>query len=413
MSRSRGLMSAGLLLLLPLTATAQGGHGGGLPVSESFEFPKGQRRVVIPFTDSGEHVIIPISVNGSEPLEMVFDTGMPSPGVLLYEGTAADRITLQFSPMKIRVGGAGSAEAKEARLATDVRLGAGALTIRGSVAIVMPPTPQMSSLHDGIIGATLFRNLIVTIDRDRHELVLEKPEGHVPPRNASVVPLDTKSHHAYVKAGLVGADGKVTPLDLVLDLGATHAVSLNRHSNAAIVVPPGAISTRVGRGMGGVMTGQVGRIAGFELGGHRMKGVIATFPDSAFENPRGLDSRDGNLGGGILGRFNVTLDYPHDRLLLVPNSRMAEPFEWEMTGARFDLDDAGRLVASEVLAGSPAEAAGIAVGDTLVAVEGQPADARQLQRQRSRFREPGRMITMTVRGPGGERTVKLTLRRLV
>lgn len=398
----------------PSSALAQSRHGGGMSISETFTFPKGQRRVAIPFINAGEHIVIPVSVNGAKPLEMVFDTGMPSPGVLLYQGTAADSIRLEYSPMPIRVGGAGSADAKEARLAMNVTLATGGLTVGSSIAIVMPPTPQMSLLHDGIIGATFFRNLIVTIDQDRHELVLEQPEGFVPPKGAVEVPIDAKGGHAYVNAGLVTAEGKVTPLTLVLDMGATHSVSLNRRENPAIGMPAGGFETRIGRGMGGVMTGHVARIPGIELGGVRLANVVATFPDSAFENPRGLDSKDGNLGSGILGRFNVTLDFRSQRMFLVKNARFGEPFEWDMSGVRFDVDDAGVLSATEIQPGSPAAIAGLIVGDVLLAVDGEPADARRLQRDRARFREAGRTLTLRIRrGKDEPREVKLVLRRLV
>ena len=397
------------------SATAAQGHagGGGLPVSETFTFPAGERRIAIPFTNSGGHVVIPMVVNGGPTLHMVLDTGMPSPGVLLYEGTLADSIAFEWSPMRIKVGGAGSERAAEARLATGVELEVGGLRIGGSVAIVMPPTPEMSQLHDGIVGATFFQNLVVTIDQDRHELVLEQREGFTPLPGATEVPLDLSGRIAYVPVGLVGPEGKVTPLRLVLDIGAMHAVSLNRHANPAIVVPLRSLATRIGRGMGGAMTGRVGRVAGIELGGHRLNSVVATFPDSAFENPRGLDSREGNLGIGALSRFTVTFDYAKQRMFVRPNARFQEPFEWDMSGVIYDPGTDGRPVIASVVPGSPAALAGIEAGDVLIAVDGQSADPRALMRDRDRFREAGRELVLRVRRAGVERDIKLKLKRMV
>ena len=75
------------------------------------------------------------------------------------------------------------------------------------------------------------------------------------------------------------------------------------------------------------MRGHVGRVPAFELEGHRLHGVVATFPDPRHENPRGADSRNGNLGMGLLSRFNFTLDYAAKTLYLEPNKRFADPFE--------------------------------------------------------------------------------------
>ena len=230
----RGLVLA--WCLSAAAAHAQGGHSLGS--SEQLRFPSGQDTVSLPFENAGHHVIIPVSVNGSAPLMMVFDTGMPTAGVLLYAGAKADALRLAFGPVSVRVGGAGGVGgAAEAKLASGVTLRLGSLEIAGSVAIVMPPTPSMSRLHDGIIGASLFRNLVVNIDHDRGVMTLTRPVAFVRPQRAAVVPLELTAHSAYVRAGLVDSAGAETSLQLVLDLGAMHAVSLNARTNPAIRVP--------------------------------------------------------------------------------------------------------------------------------------------------------------------------------
>ncbi len=400
-----------LAVLAAVPGLTQGQHG--LPMNEQVRFPEGRDSVSVPFENWGEHLIIPVSVNGRPPLHMVFDTGMPIPGVLLYEGALVDSMKLAFGPMQVDVGGAGGGGPVKARLATGVSLGVGALSVAGSIAIVMPPTPQMSGLHDGIIGASLFNDLIVSVDHDRGVITLTRREAFTPPRGAAEVPLEVVGRHAYVNAGVVGADGKTTSVRLILDVGATHAVSLNRRANAGIRLPAGAFASRIGRGMSGAMTGQVGRIAGFELGGQRLTGVVGTFPDSAFESPRGLDSGDGNLGGGILGRFNVTLDYGGKRMYLMPNRRYANPFEWDMTGVTFEIGASGSIDVIAVMPGSPAAAAGVKPGESLVAVDGVKAVPRDLLRSRERFRQEGRELVLTLRKDGLDRQVKLKLRRLI
>ena len=402
------LSTLAALLLVP--APTRGQHG--LPMTEKVEFPTGRDTVSVPFENWGEHLIIPVSVNGDPPLQMVFDTGMPIPGVLLYEGAIVDSMGLAFGPMRVNVGGAGAGGSLQARLATGVSLGVGALSVAGSIAIVMPHTP-LSELHDGIIGASLFNDLVVTVDHDRGVLSLTRREAFTPPKGATEVPLEVVGRHAYVKAGVVGADGKVTSVRLILDVGATHSVSLNRRANPGVRLPAGAFPTRIGRGMSGVITGSVGRVAGFELGGHRLAGVVATFPDSAFESPRGLDSGDGNLGGGILGRFNITLDYGGKRMYLVPNRRYANPFDWDMTGVSFEIGERGDIEVKAVIPGSPAATAGVKTGEALVAVDGVKAVPRDLLRQRDRFRRDGREVVLTLRSDGRDRQVKLKLRRLV
>jgi hypothetical protein len=388
-------------------------HRQGLQLNEELRFPEGRETVSVPFENHGEHIMIRVSVNGGAPLLMVFDTGMPTPGVLLYEGALVDKLNLTYSPAQIQVGGAGSGGSRSARLATGVTLRVGGLEVGGSVAIVMPSTPQMSGLHDGIIGASLFQNLVVSLDHDRGVMTLSRRGVFTPPKAAAEVPLEVQGRHAYVPLQLVGPDGKATPIKAILDLGATHAISLNRRSNPAIVAPPGARVSRIGRGMSGVITGLVGRVPALELGGHRLASVVATFPDSAFEDPRGLDSMNGNLGGGVLGRFNISLDVGGSRMFLTPNRRYSNPFEWDMSGLQTELTDEGEIRVAAILPDSPAAEAGIAPGETVVAVDGARAEPRTLLRTRERFREVGRELALTLRRDGRERVVKLRLRRLV
>ena len=410
-SLALALSAAALAALAGLPGLTQGQHG--LPNTEKARFPEGRDTSSVPFENWGEHLVIPVSVNGKPPMQMVFDTGMPIPGVLLYDGALVDSLKLAYAPMKVNVGGAGSGGQVEARLATGVSLGVGALSVGGSIAIVMPPTLQMAKLHDGIIGASLFSDIVLSVDHDRGVMTLTRREAFTPPKGAAEVPLEVVGRHAYVKAGVVGADGKVVPVNLIVDVGAMHPVSLNRKSNSGVTLPAGAFSTRIGRGMSGAMTGQVGRIAGFELGGYRLPNVIATFPDPEFETPRGLDSKDGNLGSGILGRFNVTFDYVGKRMFLVPNKRFPKPFDWDMTGLSFDVNDGGEIQVMAVLPGSAGAAAGVKLGESRVAVDGVKADPRDLVRSRDRFREDGRELVLTLRKDGRERQVKLKLRRLV
>src|SRR6185295_3891306 len=105
------LTLSAIALTLPSDAPpARAQRHGGLQISETVRFPAGNDAVSLPFQNWGEHIIIPVSVNGHPPLEMVFDTGMPTHGVLLYEGALVDSLGLAYGPMRIQVGGAGGGQ---------------------------------------------------------------------------------------------------------------------------------------------------------------------------------------------------------------------------------------------------------------------------------------------------------------
>jgi len=66
-----------------------------------------------------------------------------------------------------------------------------------------------------------------------------------------------------------------------------------------------------------------------------------------------------------------------------------------------------------VVPGSPAMEAGLTVGDTLMTIDGQPANGPAVREMRKRFRRDGERIVLTVRRGGVTRTITLVTRQLV
>jgi hypothetical protein len=217
----------------------------------------------------------------------------------------------------------------------------------------------------------------------------------------------------YVEISAKMVNGSNVSITVPVDLGASHPISLNSDSHAGIEAPKGAIETVLGRGLSGPVKGQVGRIAALDLGGYELSNVIAMFPVSRHQHPQGMDSRNGNLGNGVLERFNVTFDYEHDRMLLEPNGRYREPFEFDMSGIVFQQDDERGVWIESILPDSPAEEAGLRPKDVILSVDGIDAAEVGYHAIRELLRTDGASMTILYRRGKKEREVKLELRRLV
>ena len=391
---------------------AQHGHRGGMPPPE-IEVLSGDGTVVIPFELVNNHVIIPISVKGTK-FDVILDTGMPMSGLMLFGTEAVEKLDLEYGPMKVQIGGAGGEAARlEARLALGVTVDIEDVRMKNTTVIVAPPIPHFTSYHAGVVGAALFNNFVVHIDHDEQRIHLYDPEAYSPPDGAVALPLTFSHNIPYTEVAATTADGRRIPLTLVVDIGASHAVSLNLDSTDAIAVPDRAIRTVLGRGVSGEVRGQVGRIRGLDLGGIALTDVVATFPVSDHQHPGGMDSRNGNLGDGVLKRFNVTFDYSRKKMLLIPNRQFGAPFEWDMSGMRLEPGEDNALRIQSLVADSPAEKAGLAVDDVVTHVNGRAVSDKDMVRLRKLMKRDGSVLKVTVTREGKPIKVKLKLRRIV
>src|SRR4029079_15504526 len=73
----------------------------------------------------------------------------------------------------------------------------------------------------------------------------------------------------------------------------------------------------------------------------------------------------GNIGGDILRRFTVFLDYANKRMILEPHGGTSEPFEADMSGLMLVMNDSlTSATVDYVVPGSAATAAGLVRGAT-------------------------------------------------
>jgi hypothetical protein len=289
----------------------------------------------------------------------------------------------------------------------------GDLEIANTSALVVDPAPGFPPAIDGIVGGALFFHHVVTVDIDRSELRVRKPEGWSPPDTACVVPLALEHGKSFVDLRVAVGDGEPIPARVVVDIGAGHALSLNQADDGRFAPPAGAIEAQLGRGMSGVILGQVGRVRRVELGTFAFDGVVTSFPARKDGKPGSGEFRDGNLGEEVLRRLNATFDYEGGRLVLEKARGFAEPFEREMAGLAFDWERDGTATVRAVLKGSPAEAGGVQVGDRLLAVDGQPMARLGETGLRKALQVDGAELRLALRRGEATLELKVRLRRLV
>lgn len=373
----------------------------------------GATRTIIPFELVNHHVILPVTVGDAE-LRIVLDTGMPSHGLLLYSNERTAEAKIAFDPnMRAQIGGAGGhGERIFAQIAPGASFTLPGVSVSGTTVTKLPELPHFPGYHDGIIGFSLFDRFVVDLDFENQILTLVEPGEFRPLVGDAGIPFELVMGVPHIQLAVAIEGGEPFSTEVVVDLGASHALSLNTDASDAITIPTRSIASPLGRGLSGQILGRTGRIDAVVLGGHRMADVPVSFPQSAHQNPRRAPDLGGNLGTGVLSRFRVAFDYSRRRMWVRPRESFAAPFPVDRSGIVLGHNQDEGLLIDTVIEGSPAQRAGLSPGDRIVRFEGLGVGPADRFRVRERLEGEG-TIRCTVRSGAEDRDVRLQLADLI
>ncbi|TPG66573.1 aspartyl protease family protein [Hymenobacter nivis] len=404
-----------LLVLALLLAGARPGYGQG---PGPFQLVRARQRCMsLPLQVQRNLPIVQVWLNGAGPYNFLLDTGVASS--LLLSPAVADSLHMPHGQDFRVMGAGGKPTGLQAYQAPRVRVGLGR---RGQEAVA--PAMALLVLNGdslnlsgyvglpvhGILGSELFQSFVAAFEGQaggQERLVLTPPAAYRPPRSRrwAGLPLAIEGRKAYftVPVRQVG-DSAARPLKLLLDTGASHALSLETTSDPRLHLPAPGLPADLGHGLTGLVRGVLGRVATVELGRYRLPTVLTSFPNGADVHARTDVFRNGSVGYELLRRFRVVIDYPHRQLWLRRGLAFGEPFEHDMAG--FDVLATGptlhRYQVLGVVPGTPAAAAGLQDGDELLAVGILPVELLSLTQLTHLLRSTsGTVLHLIVRRPGG------------
>ena len=403
----------------PAPAAAPSGCGAGGsagPAAGTHAWLNGKKSTTVPFRLYRNHVHVEAEFNGAKKLELILDTGMPAPGVLLMGGAAVRELNLAYAG-EARVGGAGGGSFP-AKVAVGVALRIGDLLLEGQTAIVKMDDPAAAPADQGVnetivdssgvIGYALFSRFVVAIDYDRLLLTLAEPDDFDYQGQGSRLPLAFEANFPFIDCAAQLADGKSVSLKMIVDLGATHALSLNIGAQPDIQAP-GRFIRFWGRGAGGEVSGRLGRVRSLSLGKFALTHIVAGFYDAKLMPLE----KDGNLGSDVLRRFNLVFDYSRRSMIVEPNSHFSEPFESAMSGILAEKAASGEFVIRHILPASPASEAKLQENDRILEINGLPAGRMSSDDLFTASTKEGESLKLAVRRGEARLSVALKLRRLI
>jgi len=369
----------------------------------------------VDFESNSNKVYLPIQVNEKGPFWFILDTGSVS-NVLDAERAKSLGIATAGN-YEVHGAGEGSLKASSAK---NIKLHLGDILLRKQEVEILPINRAISfsegRVVDGLIGCPFFERFIVEIDYTQRQVTFQEPKTFKYSGSGQAIPIELRRGNIFVNATLVLRGGERVSGTFLVDTAWRAALSLNTPFVEAHHLPgksPTILATS-GVGIGGPSRDRVGRIDALEFGPYTIKEPITDFSE-AKSGVMSEGGMAGIIGGEILRRFGVVLDYPNHRLLLEPNEQFDEPYNFDMSGLFLTAygSDLRSFKIYFVVDGSPAAETGLRPEDFIETINGESARNFTLEQIRQMFKHEGQQYSLGVRR--GDQTIqaKLITRRLI
>jgi PDZ domain/Aspartyl protease len=381
---------------------------------------KGAKKVEIPFERQDNFIIVKVLLQNLLPLRFIVDTGAEHTLLTKKEiSTLLDipferTITLMGTDMRTQI---------IAHIARKVTLQLPNIRFEKDILVLDDDYLHFDrfaglDVH-GVLGAEAFRGFIVKFDFVKQVMTMYDPSvfkasDH---RKYDEFPIEITRSKPYLVANAHIQSDSTVQLKLLVDTGASLSMLLHTYSTPGLVLPQQTIRGSIGTGLGGEIEGVVGRIRDIDLGGHRVVAPVCNFQellqlsDSSF-----INGRNGLIGSEILTRFNMIIDFGREKMYLQPNRYFNTAFTYDRSG--ISLITSGKnlkqFLVQDILENSPANEAGVKVGDEIVSLNWFPARFHSLGSMNDKLQgKIGKTLRMTVLRKGKKVKIQFKLKELI
>jgi hypothetical protein len=342
-----------------------------------FVFPKGKVKQVIPFKKLNNLTLIPIQINDAITVDFILDTSIEH--TIITEKSIGDEANLTYSK-KLNMGGTVE-NPVNAFIASNVKLElTGGLVSKfgQSVLVLERDYYNLRSITGvdiyGIIGFDIFKRFVVHINNSNNTITLYDTKNFQPPKGYIATPLKVIKSKAYLKTKVTFENWEKPELDLMIDMGANHAILFNGDSSS-FLIPTQNLEVVIAKSLESDIRGFVGRVRHLEFAGFELENPIATFFGSKemYLVKESNDNKIGAIGQDILTRFNYVLDFNNQKMYLKKNHSFKNEFEYDMSGLSIakDFNQNEKFIISNIIPNSPASKTKLKIGDIILDLNGE------------------------------------------
>jgi hypothetical protein len=403
-----------LILLIPLYTAAQQAtprKPGRKPVipGPNYRFTAGTGALGIPFQLSSNFVLVRLRVNNSRPLRFLFSTASTS----VIDTRIAKELGLRVQGNEESTATGSSIEAG---LISGVSLALPGVTTFNQTVAVLPLEFFSSQPIAGLIGYDFISQFVMEVDYAKRKMNVYGPATYRYSGTGEVLPIKFIDKSPLVAVRLTVEGREAVEGTVELETGSSRVLVVQRSFAEGHQLLKSVKGFRLGNvgGAGGSMSRTLqGRVRNIQVGRLSINNPIVTF--SQAEAAKDATGGDGQIGGEVLRRFRLILDYSRQRIILEPNEHLAEPVEADMSGFELVAEgaDLKTLTINEVLANSPAAEAGLQEEDELTAINGRLVTEFSLEQIRQMLKQEGKEYVLKLKRGSQALQVKLKTRRLI
>lgn len=326
----------------------------------------------IPFEIDDGHIFIQLSINQSEQLHFIFDTGA---NATVINPETAKR--LNFSSNKASTATGASGETKSS-IIKDKSIKVGSIQLERIDLLSIPLShleKAMGKNIDGIIGFDLLERFVVEINYDKSELICYESKSYTYQGSGELVKI--KGSLPMAAFQVILKDGSYVDEKFMLDTGADIAIGFTSpfSKRSQIKRKIGKTYVNNARGLSATSTQvDVGRIKNLKISNFEFEQI----PVYIYDTKVGFFASKkvaGIIGNEILKRFNITFDYGRNRSYWVKNKKFInEAFHVQSSGLKLSVDsNRSKVLIDFIIPNSSAAKSELKIGDEIVEIDGVKA----------------------------------------
>lgn len=270
--------------------------------------------------------------------------------------------------------------------------------------------------YEGTLGTDFLNRVVVEVDYGRETVRLYDANSYHYEGKGTIVPLTLAGGLPLIHAKFTEPRGKSLAADFVVNTALDDSIVFSTRFAEAHHLFSTRMSTVSASDpeLDGGANVPLARMKSFHIGSYEVEDALVAYPQSEVV-PAGNAQIAGAIGGGLLRRYVVVFDFPHQQMMFTPSSVFRLFDQEDKSGLTIVAKgaDLKRFEVEQVQQGSPASAVGIQKGDVIAGIDNEAAADMTLASVRELFRQIPHTYKLLIERDGKTMDVTIVMHRRI